>query len=233
MSTGVERRETKQERVYRTVRDRIVRGEYGPGFRIVFDSIAGELGVSALPVREAVRRLEAEGLVIFVPNAGAHVAPVEPGAYFDQLAVLALLEGQATALAAPELTEADIARLDELTDEMVDAMEHLDALRFGSLNNAFHAAIYERCPNAALVDLLRQVTTRLDTIRRTVFLQIPYRGRESIEEHRELIELIERGAPASELELAAREHKLKTLESFRAWYASQAARDDGAPLPLP
>ncbi len=69
------RRVTKQERVYRTIRERILSGDYRPGHRVVIDSLATELGVSALPVREAIRRLEAEGLVVFRPNAGAHVAP--------------------------------------------------------------------------------------------------------------------------------------------------------------
>ena len=70
---------TKQERVYKEVRERILAGTYVPGFRIVIDALAEEFGVSALPVREAIRRLEAEGLVIFRPNVGAQVAPAEPG----------------------------------------------------------------------------------------------------------------------------------------------------------
>ena len=99
---------------------------------------------------------------------------------------------------------------------MVEAMEQMDSLRFGRLNHEFHAVFHERCPNAALVDLLRDVARRLDAIRRTVFVQIPYRGAASVAEHRALIELIGRHAPAAEIEAAAREHKLHTVESFRA-----------------
>ena len=65
--------------------------------------------------------------------------------------VLAVLEGYGTALAAPCLGEADIARLTEINDEMAAAMAELDSLRFGRLNQEFHGLIYERCPNAALV----------------------------------------------------------------------------------
>ena len=60
---------------------------------------------------------------------------------------------------------------------------------------------------------------RLDAIRRTVFVQIPYRGSQSVAEHRRLVDLIARGAPAGEIEAAARAHKLGTVESFRAWQA--------------
>ena len=61
---------TKQERVYQAIRERILSGAYGPGYRVVIDALAEEFEVSALPVREAIRRLEAEGLVIYRPNAG-------------------------------------------------------------------------------------------------------------------------------------------------------------------
>jgi DNA-binding GntR family transcriptional regulator len=210
---------TKQERVYRVVRERILSGAYGPGYRVVIDALAAEFGVSALPVREAIRRLEAEGLVIFRPNAGAHVAPADPGLFDEEMTVLAVLEGYATALAAGNLTKADIKRLTALTDAMVEAIERLDPLSFGKLNQDFHAIIYERCPNAALVDLLRDVARRLDAIRRTVFVQIPYRGAESVAEHRRLIALLSEGAPTSQIEAAAREHKLNTVASFREWQA--------------
>jgi len=208
---------TKQERVYRVVRERILSGAYGPGYRVVIDALAAEFGVSALPVREAIRRLEAEGLVIFRPNAGAHVAPADPGLFDEEMTVLGVLEGYATALAAGHLTKADIKRLSALTDSMVESIERLDPLSFGKLNQEFHAVIYERCPNAALVDLLRDVARRLDAIRRTVFVQIPYRGAESVAEHRRLIALIADGAAISQIEAAAREHKLNTVASFREW----------------
>ena len=217
MAAKTEESVTKQERVYRVVRERILSGTYGPGYRVVIDALAGEFGVSALPVREAIRRLEAEGLVIFRPNAGAHVAPADPGLFDEEMTVLAVLEGYATALAASKLTKADIKRLSTLTDSMVEAIERLDPLSFGRLNQEFHAVIYERCPNSALVDLLRDVARRLDAIRRTVFVQIPYRGAESVAEHRRLISLVAAGAPSAEIEAAAREHKLNTVSSFREW----------------
>jgi len=210
---------TKQERLYRAIRERILSGAYGPGYRVVIDALAEEFEVSALPVREAIRRLEAEGLVIYRPNAGAQVAPADPGLFLEELTVLAVLEAYATALAAPAMGKREIARLTEINDSMAGAMERFDALSFGRLNQEFHAVIYECCPNAALVDLLRDVARRLDAIRRTVFVQIPYRGSASVSEHRDLLKLIARKAPAQEIEAAARRHKLNTVQSFRDWQA--------------
>jgi DNA-binding GntR family transcriptional regulator len=207
---------TKQERVYKAIRERILSGAYGPGYRVVIDALAEEFEVSGLPVREAIRRLEAEGLVIYRPNAGAQVAPADPGLFDEEMSVLAVLEGYGTALAAPCLGEAQIARLTEINDEMAAAMARMDSLSFGRLNQEFHGLIYEYCPNAALVGILRDVARRLDAIRRTVFVQIPYRGAASVAEHKELIVLLSTGAPAAKIEKAAREHTLSTVASFRA-----------------
>ena len=207
----------KQEHAYQTIRERILAGTYGPGFRVVIDALADELGVSALPVREAIRRLEAEGLIVFRPNAGAQVAPADPGQFEETMACLAVLEGYATALAAPLMGKADVAKLREANEAMVDCMHRVDALGFSRANRDFHMAIYDRCPNPYLVELLRDTERRLDAIRRTVFTHIPFRGLESIEEHRKLIELIEARASFSRVETAARRHKLRTLEIFQRW----------------
>lgn len=209
--------QTKQERVYGVIRERILSGTYGPGYRVVIDVLAEEFEVSALPVREAIRRLEAEGLVVYRPNAGAQVAPADPELFEEQMSVLAVLEGYATALAARNLAKPDVARLTEINRSMTEAMGRLDSLSFGRLNQEFHAYIVERCGNAALIGLIRDVGSRLDAIRRTIFLQIPYRGAASVAEHSALLELISQRASLSDIEENAREHKLHTVASFRNW----------------
>jgi DNA-binding GntR family transcriptional regulator len=225
--------------LYAALRERILDGTYGPGFRVVIDVIAEEFGVSALPVREAIRRLEAEGLVIYRANAGAQVTPADPESFGENMAVLAVLEGYATALAAPHIERSDLEALTNLTDAMGAAMEQMDSLAFAERNHEFHAVIHKRCPNSALEGMVRDVDRRLNAIRRTVFVHIPYRGAQSIAEHRELIRLIESGASGTRIERAARDHKLRTLASFQAWQrdrgraggsaaASQVAMSSGA-----
>ena len=210
----------KQQRAYTELRERILNGAYGPGFRLVIDSLAEELEVSTLPIREAIRRLEAEGLVVFRPNAGAQVAPADPGLFEEMVMSQALLEGYATALAAPLLTEDDIRQLEEYNRRMMHCMDQIDGLGFGRANREFHLHIYERCPNSYIVELLKDTERRLDAIRRTVFAHIPYRGRKSIREHEQIIELLRSGAPAAKIEAAARKHKLETAKAFRAWRES-------------
>lgn len=215
----------KQEQVYVALRERILEGEYGPGYRLVIDTLADQFGFSALPVREAIRRLEAEGLVVFRPNAGAQVAPADPAQFGESMTVLAVLEGYATASAAPFLDDTDFDRLRAANTTMVNCMEALDLLGFSRANREFHLTIYERCPNPHLVELLLDTERRLDAIRRTVFTHIPYRGRESVAEHEHILELIESGASFSRIEKAARQHKLRTVEVFTRWRA-----EHGVPL---
>ena len=205
---------SKQERTYAVLRQRIVDGVYGPGHRLVIDALARELEVSQMPVREAIRRLEAEGWVTYVRNQGAQVAPIDADSWTEATATLAVLEGYATALAAPVLTAEDLARMREINGEMLAAIEALDVLAVSQHNLAFHHVIHERCPNSHLRRELQQIEERLDTLRRSIFLYIPMRGRVSIEEHEALLGLIERGADPLEIELAAREHKLHTVAAY-------------------
>lgn len=224
METGVI---TKQERVYRALRERILNGEYAPGERVVVDVLADEFKFSALPVREALFRLGAEGLVVHRPNAGAHVAPADPEIYAQDLILFALLEGYATADAAPLLSDEEVEQLRVINRRMASAVDCLDRMGFVNFNQEFHDTIYNRCTNSVIVDLLRVTTKRLDAIRRNVFLQIPFRGAASIVEHDELIELIAAEAPLLQIEAKAREHKMHALEEFRAWQMS--AEHSGVP----
>ncbi len=202
----------KQERTYEILRDRIHTGVYAPNARLNIDALARELGVSPIPVREALRRLEAQGWVQFKPNAGAVVSPVDATSWEQAMVALAVLEGAATAEAQRHLRASDFTRLRRLAADMQGEQ---DPVRFGRLNRRLHEVIVTRCGNAWLLDLLRQTHDRLDLVRSTMFAYLPERAAEAAREHDRLIELLEGGDPA-ELERYARWHKLQTVEAYRA-----------------
>jgi DNA-binding GntR family transcriptional regulator len=205
----------KQERTYTVLRDRIHSGTFAPRARLNIDALARELGVSAIPVREALRRLEAEGWVKFQPNVGAIVAPVDATAWEQQMVVVAILEGAATADAAAHLTPADLAKLKRLAAEMEQVAANGDLAKFSRLNRRLHAAVVARCANVFLLELLEQTNQRLDRIRDTMFTYLPERSKPAVAEHAHLIELLEDGDTA-EVERYARWHKLQTVEAYRA-----------------
>lgn len=204
----------KQERTYTLLRSRIIDGTYRPGHRLVIDGIARELEVSSIPVREAVRRLEAEGWLSYQKNHGAEVAPIDELAWTEAMETLAVLEGFATSLAAVNITDDDVANLRSLNGEMAAAIEDLDVLAVSDFNQAFHQVVYDRCPNGHLRRELSTIQERLNTLRSTIFMFIPMRGRDSLDEHNQLIDLVERGADPLEVEMFARTHKMRTVTAY-------------------
>jgi DNA-binding GntR family transcriptional regulator len=205
----------KQERTYTVLRDRIHSGAFAPRARLNIDGLARELGVSAIPVREALRRLEAEGWVKFQPNVGAIVAPVDATVWEQQMVAVAILEGAATADAAAHLTPGDLARVKRLAAEMEQVAADGDLARFSKLNRRLHAVIVARCANVYLLELLEQTNQRLDRLRDTMFTYLPERSKAAVGEHARLIELLADG-DAGEVERYARWHKLQTVEAYRA-----------------
>jgi DNA-binding GntR family transcriptional regulator len=205
---------SKQERVYGVIQERILNGAYSPGYRLVIDTLADELGVSALPVREAIRRLEAEGLVTFERNVGARVTLVDESEYAYTMQTLGLVEGAATALSAPLLDASTLDAAEAVNERMTRMLDHLDAHAFTELNRQFHSLLFGPCPNPHLLDLVHRGWSRLSGIRDSTFAYVPGRARHSVEEHTQILELIRAGADPLEIELAARNHRWRTRDAF-------------------
>ncbi len=205
---------SKSQDAYDWIRERITRHEYGPGYRLVLASIAAELDMSVVPVREAIRRLEAEHLVTFEKNVGARVSVVDEDQYVYTMQTLSLVEGYATRLAAPHLTDEDLAAASEINERMHRLLDHFDAHVYTQLNQQFHAVLFAACPNPHVLDLVDRGWSRLAGLRDTSFALIPSRPRHSVEEHDRIVELIRTGADPDELELFTRNHRLRTLDAF-------------------
>ncbi|MFF8811307.1 GntR family transcriptional regulator [Streptomyces pactum] len=206
---------SKAEVSYELLRSRILDGTYGPGYRLVLSQLARETGVSTIPLREALRRLQSDGLVEVVRNIGARVAVFDAAQVEHALQVLARLEGYATAISAPHMTEADLAHARTINDRMTTALEDFDPASFTALNREFHFSLYAHCPDAHLVSLLEAEWARLDHMRRSTFSHVPGRARRSVAEHERLLELIATRAPAEEIERAACAHKVATADALR------------------
>jgi DNA-binding GntR family transcriptional regulator len=173
--------------------------------------------VSVVPIREAIRLLEAEGLVTFERNVGAQVAMADESAYQHTMETLALVEGYAAALAAPVLPPGTLAKARALNTELAGCLGHFEPVRFTELNRGFHAVLFEACPNPQVLDLVRRGWDRLSSLRTSTFSFVPGRARESVAEHEAILGLLDRGAPAAEVEQAVRAHRLATLDAFLAY----------------
>ncbi|MEE2524115.1 GntR family transcriptional regulator [Pseudarthrobacter sp. J75] len=207
---------SKSEQAYQAVKARIVEGTYTPGYRLVLGAIAKDLGFSVVPVREAIRRLEAEGLVKFERNVGATVAGIDPTEYLYTMQTLSIVEGAATALSAPLIDAVAIARARAVNEEMRECLEHFNPVRFTQLNQDFHSILFEHCPNPHILDLVHRGWNRLASLRSSTFRFVPGRAHDSVDEHEALLKLIESGADADAVEKAARLHRSATLDAYLA-----------------
>lgn len=208
---------SKAQLSYDWIKERINDGTFVPGYRLVLGQIAKELDVSAVPVREAVRMLEAEGLVTFERNVGAQVALIKETEYLHTMQTLSVVEGVATSLSAPFITPADIVRARAINAEMRECLEHFDPPRFTQLNLDFHSVLFENCPNPHILDLVHRGWNRMKVLRDSTFSFVPGRARESVDEHEALLRLIESGASDLEIEMTARAHRTATLDAFLAY----------------
>jgi DNA-binding GntR family transcriptional regulator len=207
-------RASKAQLSYDAIKGRIVDGTYAPGSRLVLDQLARDLSVSPVPIREAIRRLEAEGWVVFQHNVGAQVASINLTQYGEAMQTLALLEGYATATAMEQIDDELLARAAQVNDRMRASLSSFDPIGFTQLNHDFHALLCGRCPNAHLRALLERQWTRMNHLRRSTFSLVPGRAQESVTEHSTLLDLIAGGAKPAKVEAFARQHKLNTLRTL-------------------
>ena len=206
--------QSKSQHAYDWIKARITRQDFAPGYRLVLGSIARELDMSAVPVREAIRGLEAEGLVTFERNVGARVSMVDDSAYRHSMQTLSVLEGAATALAARSLSAHDIERARALNARMTGSLDRFDPHSFTALNRRFHAVLFERCENPRLLEMVHGEWDRLDRLRDSTFSFVPDRAAESVREHEQILTLIESGASLAQIEHAARHHRDATLDAY-------------------
>ncbi len=199
-----------RDRVYEALLELIITRALRPGQHLVESELAGHLGVSRQPVREALQRLNTEGWVDLRPAQGAFVhEPTEEEA--DQLlTVRTLLEAEAARLAAGQPTEAGLAELREIHGQGLDAVARDDVDAAVALNARFHAVIMDLAGNTVLGELAAQVDRRV----RWYYMPIArQRGRKSWDEHRELIAAIEAGDGERATRLM-REHTEHTRRSY-------------------
>lgn len=205
---------SKAQLAYQWIKERISTREFMPGHRLVLSTIADSLDISVVPVREAIRQLEAEGLVTFEKNVGAHVSMLDASAYEHSMETLGILEGAATALAAPFLSAEDLTRARELNQQLETLLDDFDSQTFTEINHQLHQVLFDRCPNHRLCDLVSAEWDRLGNLRESTFSFVPGRAKASVAEHYLILDAIAAGSPASVIENLAREHRAATLRSY-------------------
>lgn len=200
------------------LRDAIVRGDLPPGAAIRQSAAAEQLGLSVIPVREALKTLASEGMVSYQAQRGYTVAELRPESVDGIFRVRELLEAEAEAVAAARLRPQDIAAMRTALDAQRAATDSGDAHAAITANKDFHFALLERCDNEWLLRFVRQLWDALEphralAYRRTAAQGDRTRALEILDEHLEIVTALEQGDPTAVLPVLSA-HRTSGLADF-------------------
>ncbi len=200
-----------QDRIRAAILDNILL----PGSRIDQNWLAQELNVSLVPVREALKKLEAEGFVQIIPRRGAFITETSLEDMEDLYMARRILEGQAGCYAASKLTDPDRKQLDEVYVQMGQALESHDFVAFSQLNRQFHFLIYAAAGSRYLSDLIARLWDLAERYRyRYIYLKDQSRVIQS--EHKAILDACH-ARDGEQLQAAIVYHMNQTLNGIRAY----------------
>ncbi|WP_033838582.1 GntR family transcriptional regulator [Mesorhizobium loti] len=179
----IERPQTVAEQVAKVLREAIASGTLKAGTALRQDELAEQFGFSRMPIRDALRQLEAEGVVSIHPTKGAHVARMDGAEISEIYAVRELLECEALRLSVPALSDGKLDEAEQVLDQ-IDAERNVG--RWGALNKVFHLSLYDACGNHRLLGLIEAHHNAADRYVRILLSHLDHRTR-SQGEHRDLL----------------------------------------------
>ena len=180
-----------REVVFQTLRGAIIRGELKPGDRLLEMQLSETLGVSRTPIREAIRQLELEGLVVMEPRKGAQVASITEKDLTEVLEVRRVLESLAAELACRKRTDEDIAALRELDAQMNQEENCSDIQKLATLDERFHDLIYRATMNRRLCQIINQLREQMYWYR-LEYVKTREAREAVLREHHEILMALER-----------------------------------------
>ncbi|MCK2215638.1 GntR family transcriptional regulator [Actinomadura sp. ATCC 31491] len=183
------------DRVYELLRQAIVEGDLAPNDRVVESEIARRLGVSQAPVREAVKQLAREGLLVHVPRRGNFVVEISSEDAEHARQVREPLERLAASMAAARLTDEHLRELDELVARMREAVEVNDVGRFRDVDIAFHTLVVQIAGNPFLTRMWEVLEPNLRALRAIADPLFEGDWRAMADEHGRLVSLLRAGDP--------------------------------------
>ncbi|MCU6747115.1 MULTISPECIES: GntR family transcriptional regulator [Lachnospiraceae] len=175
--------------VFNTLRQAILRGELKPGERLMEIQLANKLGVSRTPIREAIRKLELEGLVLMIPRKGAEVAEITEKNLRDVLEVRCALEELAVQLACDRIDKQGIHKLQQAAKNFASVLDSEDITKIAEADVAFHDIIYMATENQRLIQLLNNLREQMYRYRIEYLKKKEYYPR-LLAEHQDIIQAI-------------------------------------------
>lgn len=200
-----------REVIFNSLREAIIVGELKPGERLMEVQLAEKMGVSRTPVREAIRKLELEGLVEMIPRKGAHVAELSVKNIMDVLEVRASLDGLATGLSAQRITREEVEDLRHVNGQFSNYIEKGNLQGVVKKDIEFHDIIYRSSRNEKLMQLLNNLREQVYRFR-VIYLKDLSNPKELLKEHTDILEAISLNDTEKAHEIA--QHHIKNQEDY-------------------
>jgi len=178
-----------RELVFEALREAILKGVLKPGERLMEIQLAEEMGVSRTPVREAIRKLELEGLVAMVPRKGAYVASLSMKDIIEVFEIRSALEGLAAELAAERITDGELEELERYLVRITESIEAGDLSLVVAVDTDFHSQLYKASRNERLAQIINNLREQIQRFR-TTSLSLPGRMQAALEEHKKIVDAI-------------------------------------------
>lgn len=204
---------TAAESVLHELRSALAAGRLLPGQQLVQEDLAADLGVSRVPIRESLKILEGEGHVTYHPNRGYFVTELSADDLIELYRIRQILEAEALAQAVLEVSDADIADIESILEQVEQAAESGDVERLTEANRAFHFSIIELSGMNRLSRLIRQLWDASD-IYRTVYFRDPVNRERVHSEHREIIDAL-KARDAQALIRAQNSHREQAVAALK------------------
>lgn len=216
---GLKNYKSIADHIYEALRADIAQGKLSPGERLTPGEIAASLGCSPMPVRDAIRRLAAEGFVTISPRRETTVASLSLEEMPELFAIRAVLEGFAASLACPALTEDDLRKLEEAMEGMAARLGVNDLKGWFRFNQQFHFHVFERAQNKMLRGILEALWDKTLRLPSKVLLDRPDFVAHRMREHDDILRAL-RARDVQAVERSWRYHIARSGDETRAFFAT-------------
>jgi DNA-binding GntR family transcriptional regulator len=207
---------TKSASIYQELKRKILEGLLEPGTHLIIKQIAAEYGISDIPVREALKELNMEGLVETTPHVGSRVASFSQKNIKDMLEMRECLEPFAAELAVENSSPEIIAQLEKYYTDSLMALDQKNILKYGELNKAFHRLIIESSGNQKLIDTIFEMMESEKRMR-MIFQMFPEVLSDSSKEHAEMLIYMKENNRDAMRKLMY-QHKKRSFDKMRKFF---------------
>lgn len=215
--------QTKSEIIYQAIKADIINGKYKPDERIVISDVAREFGASDIPVREAMRHLESDGLIQSKPYVGAIVTNFDLADIRKIYQIRAVLEGLATRQAVDRINKNGLKKLETILSKMTKAVGSGNYVLLSNLNRKFHQVIYAASENEYLIKVIFDLWD-MSLRARAIFSFMPDRAQAAIEEHANIVAALKKKDEGSAEKLVIH-HMNSHLKALQLFYERETIAD--------